>query len=52
MNNDYVDAAIDALISAARSGEDGKIGDGKFFVTELLECIRIRDGVRGKEAIG
>ncbi|MDH4199634.1 MAG: transcriptional regulator, partial [Spirochaetia bacterium] len=30
----------------------GNIGDGKIFVTDLGECIRIRTGERGNEAIG
>ena len=40
---------MDAIISAARTGE---IGDGKIFVLDLAECIRIRTGEKGKEAIG
>ncbi|MBN2138884.1 MAG: P-II family nitrogen regulator, partial [Sedimentisphaerales bacterium] len=30
----------------------GTIGDGKIFVVDLPECIRIRTGQRGKESIG
>ena len=40
--------AIEAIVKAARTG---KIGDGKIFVSELLESIRIRTGETGKEAI-
>ena len=40
---------IDAIISGARTGE---IGDGKIFILDLAECIRIRTGERGGEAIG
>ena len=40
----------DAIIRAARHGQ-GKIGDGKIFVTELLECIRIRTNESGEEAL-
>jgi nitrogen regulatory protein P-II 2 len=49
VNDDYVKATVDAIIDGARTG---KIGDGKIFVTELSECIRIRTGETGKEAIG
>ncbi len=40
----------DAIIRAARHGK-GKIGDGKIFITDLLECIRIRTNESGEEAI-
>ena len=49
VNEEYVEATVDTIIGAARSG---KIGDGKIFVTSLDDCIRIRTGERGKEAIG
>lgn len=49
VNDNFVKPTIDAIIKAARSG---KIGDGKIFVTNLEECIRIRTGETGKEAIG
>ena len=49
VNDEFVQPTIDAIIKGARSG---KIGDGKIFVTELTECIRIRTGEKGKEAIG
>ena len=43
-----VNQIIEVLIGAARSG---KIGDGKVFVTELLEAVRIRNGDRGEAAL-
>ena len=49
VNEDYVEPTIKAIIKGARSG---KIGDGKIFVLELGECIRIRTGDEGKKAIG
>ncbi|MDX1382068.1 MAG: P-II family nitrogen regulator [Thermoanaerobaculia bacterium] len=49
VNDDFVEPTIEAIIGAARSGS---IGDGKIFVTPLEECIRIRTGERGAEAIG
>ncbi len=50
-NDAFVEIAIDAILGSARTGKDGKIGDGKIFVTELLECVRIRTGERGGTAI-
>ena len=49
VNEDFVEPTVKAIIKGARSG---KIGDGKIFVLDLPECIRIRTGQRGKEAIG
>ncbi len=43
-----VERLISAVIKAARTGE---IGDGKIFVYEVLEAVRIRSGERGKAAI-
>jgi nitrogen regulatory protein P-II 1 len=51
VNEDFVEPTINAIISAARSGADGKIGDGKIFVLPMDDCIRIRTGERGPEAI-
>ena len=49
VNDAFVRPTIDAIIRGARTG---KIGDGKIFVTNLEECIRIRTGDTGPEAIG
>lgn len=49
VNDDYVQPTIDAIIAGARTG---KIGDGKIFVTNLEQCIRIRTGETGGEAVG
>jgi nitrogen regulatory protein P-II 2 len=49
VNENFVARTIDAIIEGARTGQ---IGDGKIFVTDLLECIRIRTGERGSVAIG
>lgn len=49
VNEDFVQPTIDAIIKGAKSG---KIGDGKIFILDLPECIRIRTGERGGEAIG
>ena len=49
VNEEFVRRTIDAIITGARTGE---IGDGKIFVLDLPECIRIRSGETGSEAIG
>lgn len=49
VNDEFVDATVEAIIDGARTGN---IGDGKIFITTLEECIRIRTGEKGKEAIG
>lgn len=49
VNDEFVQPAIDAIIRGAKTG---KIGDGKIFVVDLNECVRIRTGERGQKAIG
>jgi nitrogen regulatory protein P-II 2 len=49
VNDDYLEPAINAITRGAREEE---IGDGKIFVFDLEECIRIRTQERGGEAIG
>jgi len=49
VNDDYVDKTVDAIIKGARTGN---IGDGKIFILELADSIRIRTGERGSAAIG
>jgi nitrogen regulatory protein P-II 1 len=49
VNDKFVQPTIDAIIAGARSGE---IGDGKIFIMPIEECIRIRTGESGSEAIG
>jgi nitrogen regulatory protein P-II 1 len=49
VNDNYVEPAISAISRGARSGN---IGDGKIFIVDLAECVRIRTGERGGKAIG
>ncbi len=49
VNEDFVKPTVDAIIKGARTGT---IGDGKIFVLDLPECIRIRTGATGSDAIG
>ncbi|MEN1681977.1 MAG: P-II family nitrogen regulator [Planctomycetota bacterium] len=51
VNEEFVEPTIGAIIKGGRSGEDGEIGDGKIFVLPLEDCVRIRTGERGHEAI-
>ena len=51
VNEEFVQPTIDAIIAGGRSGDKGEIGDGKIFVLPLEDCIRIRTGERGPEAI-
>ena len=48
VNEDFVDKTIKAIIKGARTG---KIGDGKIFVTDASEAMRIRTGETGVWAI-
>ena len=47
-SRDLVDAVVEAIV---RSANTGKIGDGKVFVVDLEEALRIRTGERGADAI-
>ncbi|MBH98433.1 MAG: transcriptional regulator [Rhodospirillaceae bacterium] len=48
VNDDLAERVVEAIIGAAKTG---KVGDGKIFITELLEAHRIRTGETGDEAI-
>ncbi len=49
VNDNYVEPAISAIMKGARTGN---IGDGKVFLLDLKECLRIRTGESGGMAIG
>ncbi len=49
VNDAFVGPAIDAIVQGARTGN---IGDGKIFVLNLEDCVRIRTGEEGSVAIG
>ncbi len=44
----FVDAAVDAIINSARTGE---LGDGKVFISTIDESVRIRTGEKGPESL-
>lgn len=49
VNDEYVDRTVQAVIKGAKTGE---LGDGKIFVYNLEQCIRIRTEEQGPQAIG
>ncbi|MEE9905737.1 P-II family nitrogen regulator [Chlorobium sp.] len=49
VNEEYADKTVKAIIKGAKTGE---IGDGKIFVFDLPQCIRIRTEETGNDAIG
>lgn len=48
MKDDQVEEAIEAILKATQSGE---IGDGKIFISDVVDAVRIRTGERGETAI-
>lgn len=50
-NDAFEDVTVNAILKAAKTGKDGEVGDGKIFIQDLKECIRIRTGERGGTAI-
>jgi nitrogen regulatory protein P-II 2 len=51
VNEEFVEPTIEAIIKGGRTGQEGKIGDGKIFILPIDDVIRIRTGERGSEAI-
>ena len=49
VNENFVEPTVNAIIKGAKTGETG---DGKIFILDLPQCIRIRTGERGGVAIG
>lgn len=49
VNDEFVKKATDAIVRGAKTGN---IGDGKIFVLDLKECLRIRTGETNNQAIG
>ena len=49
VNEGFVEKTINAIVKGARTGE---LGDGKIFVLDLNECVRIRTGEKDGKAIG
>jgi nitrogen regulatory protein P-II 2 len=51
VNEEFVEPTIQAILKGAKTSDKGQIGDGKIFVLPLEDCVRIRTGERGTEAI-
>jgi len=51
VNDDFLERTIEAIISVARTGDEGSIGDGKIFVLPLVDCLQISGNQRGKSAV-
>ncbi len=49
VNDNFVEPTLKAIMKGAKTGETG---DGKIFVLDMEECVRIRTGEKGKVAIG
>lgn len=49
VNDEFLKPAVDAILEGARTG---KVGDGKIFILDLKECIRVRTGETDAVAIG
>jgi nitrogen regulatory protein P-II 2 len=51
VNEDFVEPTIAAITKGARTGK-GEVGDGKIFILDLADCVRISSAERGGVAIG
>ncbi len=51
IKDELKDAVVSAIISSARSSEAGEIGDGKIFISPIVEVIRVRTGERNEVAL-
>ncbi len=49
ISDDFLEPTLEAIVSGAKTGN---IGDGKIFILDLPDCVRIRTGERGQAAIG
>ena len=50
-NDAFEDITVNTILRTAKTGAEGEVGDGKIFVQDLKECIRIRTAERGGTAI-
>ena len=51
VDDEDTDTVIETIVKGARTGDEGKIGDGKIFVSSLENAIRIRTGEEGSAAL-
>jgi nitrogen regulatory protein P-II 1 len=51
VNDEFVDTTVNTIIASAKTNSQGEVGDGKIFITNLEQCIRIRTEEKGGKAI-
>jgi nitrogen regulatory protein P-II 1 len=51
VNEDFVERTVEAIVSTARTGAEGNIGDGKILIQPVVETIQIGDMARGPGAV-
>ena len=51
VNEDFVEPTVNAIMESGRTGPEGRIGDGKIFISRVDEAIRIRNDERGETAL-
>lgn len=51
VNDEFVDTTVNAILNGTKANDGGLIGSGKIFVMPLEQCVRLRTGDRGSEAI-
>lgn len=51
VNDDFLDRTVETIMSVARTGPEGTIGDGKIFVLPAETAVQVDDGFRGPGAV-
>ena len=51
VNDEYLERAVDTIVSIARTGTEGNIGDGKIFVQDVGDAVQLGGPGRGPEAV-
>ena len=51
VNEEFVDITVNTILKHAKTNSEGEVGDGKIWITPIEECIRIRTGEKGGNAI-
>ena len=51
VNDEFVEPTVEAIMNGGRTGAHGEIGDGKTFILPMEDCVRIRTGERGIDAV-
>jgi nitrogen regulatory protein PII len=51
VNDDFLDRTVETIVSAARTGPAGAVGDGNVFILPAEQAIQVNDGARGPGAV-